>query len=127
MQRYFLEECQQNMKKSFLIIILLAAGLNGCKKDKNTDPAGDWFLIEVRSPSNLDCKVPEIIFLNRQQEAYQVIGNNSGYYIASGLPKVLYAVGTKMYVTIQKPADGQLLMCTTMGPSFPQVHINAVK
>ena len=115
------------MKKNLLIILIFVFSPGGCKKDKKTDAGGDWFLIEVRNTSNFDCRVPEIIFLNRQQEAYQVIGDSRGVYIATGLPKVLYPAGTKMYVSIQKPTSSDVIACTTMGPSFPQVHITAIK
>ena len=115
------------MKKNILIILFFGFLLAGCKKDKQTNAGGDWFLIEVRNTSNLDCRVPEIIFLNRQQEAYQIIGDSKGVYIATGLPKVLYPAGTQLYVSIQKPVMSDMIICTTMGPSYPQVQIKAVK
>lgn len=114
------------MRRIFIYLIFVVA-LNSCKKDKNTNVKDDWFYIEVRSSANLDCGVPEIIFLDRQQEAYQIIGDSKGVYNATGLPKVFYPPGTRMYVSIQKPTNSQLLMCTAMGPSYPQVFINSVK
>ena len=90
-------------------------------------PEEKWFLIEVKASANLDCGIPEIVFIDRKEEAYQIIGDNRGVYVASGLPKVLYPAGTRMYVTIQKPDAAQVVICTTMGPSWNQVQINSVK
>jgi len=115
------------MIKSLLLILFFATALSGCKKQTNAESGGNWFYVEVRSSSNLDCRVPEIIFLDRQHEAYQIIGDNAGVYNATGLPKVLYPVGTRMYVSIQKPNNSQLLACTARGPYFPQVYINEIK
>jgi hypothetical protein len=115
------------MKLNLIIILISLFALSACKKNQQDSQQDSWFHIEVRSPVNFDCRVPEIIFLDRQQEAYQIIGNSRGIYVASGLPKVLYPVGTRMYVSIQRPAADQVLVCTTMGPSYSQVHIASVK
>jgi hypothetical protein len=115
------------MKLNFIIILILLFTLSACKKNQQDSQQDSWFHIEIKSPDNMDCRVPEIIFLDRQQEAYQIIGNSRGVYVASGLPKVLYTVGDRMYVLIQRPATNQLLVCTTQGPSYPQVHITSVK
>ena len=87
----------------------------------------DWFQIEVVDPSNIDCGVPLIIFLDRQQEAYQIIGNNWGRYLALGLPKVYYPVGTRMYVAIRRPIANDAIICTAFGPTFPAVTIENIK
>ncbi|MFN8252233.1 MAG: hypothetical protein U0V75_10150 [Ferruginibacter sp.] len=112
------------MKCCFLILVpvLLACS---CKKEKT--PAENWFQVEIRSPLNADCRLPEIIFIDKQQEAYAIIGNNGGIYIANGLPKVLYAMGNRLYVNIQRPGAAGSVACTTLGPSLPQVLITAVK
>jgi hypothetical protein len=111
------------MKLNFIIILLFLFAISGCKKAQQDI----WFHIEIKSSSNFDCKVPEIFFLDRQQEAYQIIGDSRGVYVASGLPKVLYPVGTRMFVSIQRPGNSQSLVCTTQGPSLAQVLIIAIK
>ena len=113
------------MKLNFIIILIFLFALSGCKKNKQDS----WFHIEIKSSSNFDCKVPEIFFLDRQQEAYQIIGDSRGVYLASGLPKVLYPVGTRMYVLIERPDASQQLVCTTMGPmpTWSQVLIKSLK
>jgi uncharacterized lipoprotein len=115
------------MKLNFIIILIFFFALSACKKNQQDRQQDSWFQIEIKSPANFDCRVPEIIFLDRQQEAYQIIGDSGGVYVASGLPKVLYPVGTRMYVLIQRPDNDQWLVCTTQGPSYPQVHITSVK
>jgi hypothetical protein len=111
------------MKLTLIISLVFIIGFSSCKKA----PEEKWFLIEVKASANVDCGIPEIVFIDRKEEAYQIIGDNRGIYVASGLPKVLYAAGTRMYVTIQKPDAGQAVICTTMGPSWNQVQINSVK
>lgn len=110
-------------KVTFFIAIIVLFTLSGCKKNQQDN----WFYIEIKSPVNFDCGVPEIIFLDRQQEAYQIIGDSRGLYVASGLPKVLYPAGTRMYVSIKRPVNNEIIACTTMGPGFPQVLVTAVK
>jgi len=112
--------------RAIVIILLSLIIISACKKQpvrENTD----WFQIEVVAPSNLDCGVPEIIFLDRQQEAYQIIGDSWGRYLALGLPKVYYPVGTRMYVAIHRPTANEAMICTTRGPSFPGVTIENIK
>lgn len=116
----------RTMLRQLTICLIAFFAFISCKKN-NSQPAADWFLIEIKTPVNADCSVPEIIFIDRKDEAYRIIGNSQGVYVASGLPKVLFSVGARMYVTIQKPDATQLMACTTMGPSYPQVHINTIK
>ena len=76
----------------------------------------------------MDCSVPEVIFVSRQQEAYQMLGNSLvNRYVALNLPKVLYSVGTRMQVAIHKPIAAEATICTAMGPSYSQVYIDKIK
>jgi hypothetical protein len=112
------------MKKIFIILIV-SVSICACKK--NTQDNGDWFQIEIAVQKDNDCGLPDIIFLSRQTEAYQVIGDNRGMYVALGLPKVNYPVGTKMYVSIRQPSANEIVACTAMGPLWTQVFIKEVK
>jgi hypothetical protein len=112
--------------KTIVTILISFIIISACKKEK-TPEITDWFQIEIVASNNIDCGVPEIIFLSRQQEAYQVIGNSWGRYLAIGLPKVLYPVGTRMYVAIHRPTANDAIVCTTFGPSFPGVAIENIK
>jgi hypothetical protein len=113
------------MKKIFLLLIT-AIVLLGCKKNECITP--DWFEIEIVNQKNMDCFNPEIIFVTRQQEAYQILGISlTNRYVALNLPKVLYPVGTRMQVAIHKPLAGESVVCTAMGPSYGQVYIDDIK
>ena len=110
------------------ILFLLASFfiVTSCKK-KNEKPIDDWFQIEIVSSRNFDCDAPDIIFLDRQQDAYQIIGDSRGRYIALGLPDVIYPVGTKLYVSIRRPVANEGILCTHMGPSWSGVVIERIK
>lgn len=112
--------------KTIVTILVSVIIISACKKEKVQENT-DWFQIEIVASSNIDCDVPEIIFLSRQQEAYQVIGNSSGRYVALGLPKVLYPVGTKMDVAIHRPTGNEAIVCANFGPSLPGVFIEKIK
>ena len=107
------------------MLLMLLTFIVACKK--NEEAKTNWFEIEIVAQSNIDCGVPEIIFLNRQQEAYEIIGDSSGRYVALGLPEVNYPVGTKMYVFIHRPTVNESIFCTTLGPSWSQVFIESIK
>jgi hypothetical protein len=112
------------MKQSLTILAIVFMGLMSCKKENNGKDEY-WFLIAVTNPSNADCKLPEITFVENKQQACTIIGNCADVYVAAGLPKVLYAVGNKMYVQIKK--QDLPMPCTTMGPALPQVYITAIR
>ncbi|MEO5562774.1 MAG: hypothetical protein ABIR18_05045 [Chitinophagaceae bacterium] len=116
------------MRKSLfsLLLILLATA---CKKPSNSNssqPIG-LFEIEIKATNNVDCKLPEIAFLTRQQEAYSILGDKRGTYIGLGLPKVLYPVGTKLTVRMRKPNASEALACTAMGISWTHAMITEVQ
>ena len=113
------------MRKTLLFLITFIAFL-ACKKTESTTT--DWFEIEIVNQKNIDCFNPEIIFLTRQQEAYQILGNSlNNRYVALGLPKVLYPVGTKLYVSIHSPTSTEMTPCTLFGPTYAQVYIDDIK
>jgi hypothetical protein len=111
--------------KRILILMIASITLYACKKrvQENTD----WFQIEITAQKDIDCGAPNITFLTRQQEAFQIIGDSKGQYVALGLPKVNYPVGTKMYVTIHRPSANEIVFCTAFGPSWAQVFIDKIK
>ena len=111
------------MRINLLLLAINFFALASCKKESNVNE--NWFRIEIKSPSNPDCKLPEIIFVERQREAEEIIGSSSDVYIAEGLPKVLYSAGDRLYVTIQRPVT--VTPCTTMGVTWPHVLITSVK
>jgi len=112
--------------KTTVIILLSLIIISACKKKEEQENT-DWFQIEIVAQRNIDCRVPEITFLSRQQEAYQIIGDSRGRYVALGLPKVNYLLGTKMYVSIHRPTLNEAVVCTTLGPSWSQVFIESIK
>ena len=112
------------MKKLFIILI---ASITICACKKRVQDNADWFQIEITAQKDNDCGAPDIIFLTRQQEAFQIIGDDKGRYVALGLPKVNYPVGTKMYVAIHRPTASETVVCTAMGPSWAQVFIDKIK
>lgn len=87
----------------------------------------DWFQIEIKNQRNIDCSFPEIMFITHQQEAYRIIGNNLGTYVALGLPKVNYPVGTTLFVKMRKPGSNEMVACTTLGTGWSQVYITGIK
>jgi hypothetical protein len=78
--------------------------------------------VEVKTKENPDCHVPEIIFLNGQQKAFAILGDNRGTYLATGLPDSA-DVGDQYNVEIVKPLPNNALNCSSMGPAWAQVHI----
>ena len=112
------------MKRLVLILIPIITFF-ACKKKAVENP--DWFQIEIANPANIDCSFPEIVFLTRKQEAYQIIGDSRGKYVALGLPKVFYPAGTKMNVHIHRPSVNEIAVCTTLGPAWSQVIIDEIK
>ncbi len=111
------------MRKN-IIYIFLVFFLGSCSRNQVDN---DYFLIEIRNSQNLSCYLPEVTFLTRQQEAYQILGANSSIFIASNLPKVNYAIGTKLNVKIHKPDINETAICNTLGTVPPQVVIDQVK
>ena len=114
------------MKKIFLLLIV-AISFFSCKKtERTTSP--DWFEIEIVNQKNMDCFVPEVIFVTRHQDAAQILGSSLiNRYVALNLPKVLYPVGTRMHVAFHKPVAGEGVPCTAMGPTYAQVYIDIIK
>ena len=115
------------MKRIAILLIAIIA-ISACTSNAQDNQVNqEWFFIEIFAQQFFDCRMPGIIFLDRQQEAYQVIGNSFGKYIATGLPKVNSLVGTTMYVSSRRPDVNEILVCANMGPSLAQVHIDSIK
>jgi hypothetical protein len=111
------------MRINILLLAITFFALASCKKQSNVNE--NWFRVEIKSASNFDCKLPEIIFVEKQREAEQIIGSSSDVYIAEGLPKILYTAGDRLYVTIQRPVT--VMACTTAGVTWPHVLITSSK
>ncbi len=112
--------------KLFLFLLMGMLFLSCTKRnDKGDSPI--YFQVEIRAVQNLDCALPEIIFLTNQKEAYEIIGDNKGIYLAYGLPKVNYQPGDKLWVKIRKLESNEAVLCTTFGPSWSEVRITEVK
>jgi hypothetical protein len=109
--------------KHVLFWTVLLLSLSCSRRATDVDNSG-WFQIEIKNQRNIDCGLPEIIFLTNQMEAYAIIGNDLGTYIAQGLPKVNYSIGTKLWVKIRKPQGDELIACTTLGPGWAHVFIS---
>ena len=113
-----------------ILFILIPCLSVSCSRNNNAvvnHCGAEWFQVQIKAQKNIDCGFPEIIFLSKQEEAYQVIGNNMGTYIALGLPKVNYQVGDKLCVKINKPSGDQDVACTMLGISWAHVFISDVK
>lgn len=111
------------MRTNILLLAVTFFALASCKKESNANE--NWFQVEIKSPSNFDCKLPEIVFVEKQKEAQEILGSSSDVFIAERLPKILYNAGDRLYVTIQRPVTETA--CTTMGVTWPHVQITSVK
>lgn len=111
------------MRINLLLLVIAFFSLVSCKKESSSNE--NWFRVEIKSPSNFDCKLPEIVFVEKQREAQEILGSSSDVFIAEGLPKILYNAGDRLYVTIQRPVT--VTACTTMGVTWPHVLITSVK
>ena len=107
---------------SLLIVILFA-----CRKNNGPGGSDFFFQVEIETSSDINCGFPDIAFLNNQEEAYKIIGDNRGTYVAFGLPKVNYQPGDKRWVKIRKTEAGELRACHTFGPSWSWVTITETK
>jgi hypothetical protein len=112
-----------------LLICLLVIVINACNKpqQQTTNGPSDWFEIEIKETINTDCQLPSIGFETRRQEAYTILGDSRGTYIALGLPKVLYSVGTKLKVRFRKPTASEDIACTAFGPAWSHVLITEMQ
>jgi hypothetical protein len=114
----------------FFILILFSSG---CRKeaqaDPNIPPDGDWYIMEIKSTNNFDCRVPEVAFLTGINEVKQILNSSINMYYATGLPDVNYVPGIKLTVKLKKPGTGEYMACTTMGPfpGYRQVVITGLK
>jgi hypothetical protein len=110
------------------LVLLIASGIS-CRRDNSASYTDitDWFQIEIKAQRNIDCGLPEIIFLDHQSIAYEIIGDKKGTYIAYGLPKVNYHPGDKLNVKIRKPVEDEFGVCTMMGPTWSWVTITEIK
>ena len=117
--------------KRIAILLFAIITISACTRDTQVNLSNqDWFLIEIIRQSDGNCNRPLITFLDRQQEAYQIIANSNGIYsqyVALGLPKVNYPVGTTMYVSIRQPKANEAIACITFGPSYSHVYIDNIK
>lgn len=111
--------------KTILTILLLGTLALGCSPD--VDPPNEWFEIEIKELEDVSCKLPVIIFRSHQQQAYEIIGNNSGTYNALNLPAGTYTVGTRLTVKIEKPIAPAPVICDAIGPHYPQVFIAEIQ
>ena len=111
------------------MLVFLAGLGSSCYRDNSVPNADntDWFQVEIKAQRNGDCGLPEIIFLDHQSEAYEIIGDKKGTYIAYGLPKVNYQPGDQLTVKIRKPVANELSVCTMMGPTWSWVTITETK
>jgi hypothetical protein len=113
--------------KRALIILCISIFFSCTRNNTDINGSDQWFKIEIKASRNLDCGLPEINFLDHQNEAYGIIGDNRGTYIAYGLPKVNYQPGDELWVKIRKPAANELGVCTMLGPTWNWVTITETK
>lgn len=109
---------------SFLILLILFSCNKVVRSNLN---ANDWYIIEIKSIDNSDCRVPQVAFLTGVNEVKQFLNSSLNIYNATGLPDVNYAPGNRLTVKIKKPEAADAIVCTTMGPSYMQVVITEVK
>lgn len=111
--------------KYFYTFLLLSVLFISCRRNGTVN--AEWFEIEIKSPQNIDCNQPEIVFITNRDAAYLLLGNDRGTYIALGLPKVNYPAGTRLQVKIRKPLASEEVVCLTLGPGWAQVMITELK
>jgi hypothetical protein len=116
------------MRKVLFPALFILLTIN-CKKPLSTNnpQSSQFFQIEIKATSNIDCKQPEIAFLTGQNEAYRILDDKRGVYIGLGLPKVLYPVGTKLTVRIRKPNAAESISCTQIGITWSHAMITEVQ
>jgi hypothetical protein len=112
--------------KRFLFISLLFL-CSACIKDKEVRGGETWFQIQIESPHNIDCGFPEISIKTNQAEAYLIIGNDLGRYVALGLPQVNYNAGDMLSVRIRKPVNDEIPVCHALGFGWGQVYIADIR
>jgi hypothetical protein len=112
--------------KWVLLLALIAISV-ACRKNAGVSTNELFFQVEIKATRNMDCALPEIVFLTNQDKAYDIIGDRKGRYIAYGLPKVNYQAGDKLWVKIRRPVNDEFVLCTTYGPGWAEVTITDVK
>ena len=110
--------------RRFLLLLLIVVF---CTCRKGHDTAGSEIFFQVEFTGSYTCALPEIIFLTNRDEAYKIIGDSKGIYLAYGLPKVIYQQGDKLWVRIRKPETNELTACITSEPSWSWVTITETK
>jgi hypothetical protein len=98
-----------------------------CRKSPRSGGSEIFFQIEITDPYDINCALPDIIFLTNQDKAYKIIGNNLGTYVAYGLPKINYHYGDKLWVRIRKTEANELWACHALGPNWSWVTITETK
>jgi hypothetical protein len=117
----------------FLFLGLCVLLSTACEKSVESpenfslDSSGGWLGIEIKLKANPDCHVPEIVFLTNPEKAYAILNDNSGRYLATGLPDSA-DVGDRYYVEIVRPLPANYVACTSMGPApYTQAHVIQIR
>lgn len=106
------------MIRYFLVLCTLLSAF-GCQRDKDARPK-EYEVITHGVGG--DCHKPLMTFVDpsQQEEVEQLFVDQSGYggyYYGINLPATLPA-GTSVYVTLRRPKDSELPLCTAMGPVY---------
>lgn len=115
----------------FLLLGLCVLLSTACEKsleeaeNLSLDSTG-WLNIEVKLKENADCHVPEIVFITNQEKAFAILGDNSGRYLATGLPDSA-DVGDRYFVEIVRPLPANYVACTSMTTPYTQAHVIQVR
>jgi hypothetical protein len=110
------------------LCVLLSTACDKSEEDPSLDSlsSSGWLAIEVKVKENPDCHVPEIVFLNGQEKAYAILGDNRGTYLATGLPDTA-DVGDRYLVEIIRPLPSNYVACTTMNSQLTQAHVIQIR
>lgn len=115
------------MKTIFLIFLGLAFINFSCKKEEKE------IVEQNKNVHNatvlgigLDCGDSYVIQFNDNITGLPVNSSSNRYYELN-LPDEFKVDGLSVYIEFRAPENDEGMMCTTMGPSYPQIYITTVE
>jgi hypothetical protein len=116
------------MKKTLLLLSLLAAG---CQKNSDISPAAkadDEFEIETQG-RNRDCGIAQV-YVKDAAKMEQLLGRAAyaPIYLAAQLDTALWASKPRtLYVRARKPEAREAVFCTAMGPGYAMFVVTSAR
>ena len=112
------------MKKIILILIGLTFIFISCNKNENeTNEISPNATVIGKG---LDCGNSYLIKFNDDFSGIPKNSLNNTFYEIN-LPDEFEIEGKQVYIEFREPEDGELMVCTTMGPGYYQIYITKVE